>query len=431
MIGAPLNLERGATPPSSVIVLNDHGWVSGGQAKVAIESALQVKSLGLDVCFIAGVGPVDERLVEAGVECHAIGSDDLLSDRNRLRAAGRGLWNARAARVLTQCIAARDEQSTVIHVHGWAKSLSPSIGPVVTKSKAAHVYTLHEYFLGCPNGGFYNYRTGQICTRRALGVDCLTTRCDARADHHKMWRVARQAVLWSAGRMPSGLREFIYLAPEQRDILRRYIAPEARWHFLPNPVAPQPDSRVRAEANSTFLFVGRLSQEKGAELAARAAHIAGVPIAFCGDGEEREAVLRANPGAEMLGWVSLEDVKSQLERARCLVFPSLWYECYPLVVADAVRAGLPVLVADSSLAVSLVPDGVGGRHVPAGNVQAWAQAMVALGSEKVVRDYSEGAFAAGRKLLDEDEYTSRLVDIYARVLWRKHAHGIAGREWLQ
>lgn len=427
-MGAPTDIRSAGKCPSSVILLNDHGWINGGQAKVAIESALQLRSLGLDVCFIAGTGPIDDRLLDAGVEAHAVGRHDIFSDPNRLRASTRGIWNVAAARVLSECIAARDPASTIIHVHGWAKALSPSIGPVVSSSKAAHVYTLHEYFLACPNGGFYDYRSGKICKSRALGVDCLTTRCDPRADHHKMWRLARQAVLWSAGRMPAKLREFIYLAPEQLEIMAPYVPAEVRWHHLPNWVGPQPDRRIPAEANDMFLFIGRLSPEKGAEVAARAAKIAGVPIAFCGDGEQREAVLRANPDAQMLGWLGADELSVRMRAARCLVFPSLWYECYPLVVADALRAGLPVLVSDSSLAASSVPDHVAGRHVRAGDVQAWAEAMESLRSDDLARSYSAAAFRAGQQLLDSDQYLARLIDIYANVLSAKQKQAPANRE---
>lgn len=404
-----------------VVILSDHGWVNGGQAKIAIESALWLKNRGVDVCFVAGRGPVDERLANSGIECRVVGNHDILSDPNRLRAAAYGMWNRSAARVVAECVAARNPRSTVIHVHGWAKALSPSIGPVVTRSKAAHVYTLHEYFLACPNGGFYDYQAGQICKRRALGVDCLRTDCDPRAKAHKAWRVARQVVLRTAGRMPRHLREIIYLAPEQRTIMNPYIPREARWHHLPNPVGPRPNRRVAAERNELFLFVGRLSPEKGAEVAAAAAELAGVKIAFCGEGEGRDAILRANPAATMAGWVRPEELTTWMRRARCLVFPSLWYEGYPLVVADALSAGLPIIVSGSSVAATLVGHEVDGLHVPAGDVQAWAVAMRALLSDEVVRGYSKAAFDAGRQLLGPDEYTDRLIGIYERALTRRHA----------
>ena len=430
MTHQPSHIKAAAASPAlSVIIACDQGSVNGGQAKVAIESALALKQRGVDVCFVAGSGPLDQRLQSAGIECHAVGEYDILSDPKRFRAATSGIWNRSAARVLSQCIGARDPRSTVIHVHGWAKALSPSIGPIVTGSEAAHVYTLHEYFLACPNGGFFDYRAGEICNRKALGLDCLRTNCDPRARSHKMWRVARQAVLWSAGRMPSGVREIIYLAPEQRSIMRSYVSSEAHWHYLPNVAGPQPTRRIAAEQNGNFLFIGRLSPEKGAEVAARAAAISRVPITFCGDGECHDAIQRANPDARMLGWLGADELMAEMRRARCLVFPSLWYEAYGLVVADALRVGLPVLASASSLGASLVPHMEAGCHVKTGDVDAWAKAMTYLRSDDVVRDYSQAAFRAGQQLPSSEEYTSRLIEIYLVAISRKHKHDLQVQEF--
>lgn len=406
---------------TSVVLINDHGWISGGQAKIAIDTALQLRARGLEVCFVAGMGPADPRLVEAGCDVRIAGDHDLMSDPNRARAAAKGIWNAKAARLLSDCLAGRDPASTVIHVHGWAKALSPSIGPVITGSSLAHVYTLHEYFLACPNGGFFDYRKREICHRRPLGPSCLKTRCDTRADHHKLWRVARQAVLWSAGRMPSGLRELIYLTPEQRDILGPYMPDEARWHFLPNPAGDRPAGRINAEANRDFLFIGRFSPEKGAVTAARAARIANVPIAFCGEGEDHDAILAANPDARILGWLSQEDVIRQMRSARCLLFPSLWYETYGLVVADALRLGLPVIVSESSVAASMVDDGRSGQLVAAGDENGWAEAMTRLRDDALTRSQSEAAFQKGAGLPDWNAHMSRLTEIYSSAVSRKWA----------
>lgn len=406
-------------PVRHVVILNDFGWVNGGQSKIAIDSALELQASGIAVCFVAGTGPIDDRLRDSGVECHVVAEHDILSDPNRLRAATSGIWNCKTAKTVAKCIKARDPSTTVVHVHGWAKSLSPSIGPVVTQAKAAHVYTLHEYFLACPNGGFYDYQANAICRRRALGADCLTTRCDPRGSHHKAWRVVRQVALWTLGRMPSDLRELIYLAPEQRQILESYMPAEARWHYLPNPVGPRPSNRIPAERNDTFLFVGRLSPEKGGLVAAEAAREAGVRIAFAGDGEQREEIVRTNPDARMLGWISQERVDAEMRHARALLFPSLWYETYGLAVADAVRAGLPVLVSRSSVAASLVGNGLAGEHIPAGDVQSWGRAMGRMASNELVRSYSEWAFDFGRKFSDHATSTARLIDIYGLALARR------------
>jgi glycosyltransferase involved in cell wall biosynthesis len=92
-----------------------------------------------------------------------------------------------------------------------------------------------------------------------------------------------------------------------------------------------------------------------------------------------------------------------------------------LVVADALRVGLPVIVSKSSVAASSISDGVDGLHCAGGDVTAWAEAMARLKTDDLVRDLSTAAFEAGGRLRGYDEYTSSLIDIYEEVLAREPA----------
>ncbi len=403
------------TGAETVVVVNDHAFVNGGQAKVAIETALALRAEGMVVIFFAGVGAPDVRLQETGVQCICLGQHDILSEPNRRSAALRGMWNFEAARELRRLVTSLDPSSTIVHVHGWAKALSPSIGPIITSGRIPHVYTMHEYFLACPNGGFYDYQRQQICERHPLGLDCLTTNCDPRRRSHKAWRVGRQLVLRSIGAMPRGLRDLIYLSNTQLQAIRRSLPAAARLHHLPNPVQKVAASRIRAEDNHLFLFVGRLSPEKGGEIAAKAARAAGVKIAFAGDGECRSAVLAANPDAQVLGWLAPAALRVWLAKARCLVFPSLWYEGYPMSVVEAMQGGLPILVSDRCAAAEIVRHDTDGLHVETGNPRAWAEAMRLFSDRERVLRHSRSSFEASRLFLDTDAYVARLLAIYGEA----------------
>jgi glycosyltransferase involved in cell wall biosynthesis len=396
----------------TAVIVNDYAFVNGGQAKIAIDTALALRAEGLAVWFFCGVGPVDQRLMEAGVECICLGQFDLLGDPNRARSALRGLWNREAAARLKKLLCRFDPEDAIIHVHGWAKSLSPSIGPIVTAGPMPHVYTLHEYSLACPNGGFYDYRQQAICTRRPLGVSCLAANCDSRNRSHKAWRVGRQAVLWTAGAMPRALRDVIHLSETQLGAVQRYLPTSARLHHLPNPLATTAAARVAAEQNDLFLFVGRLSAEKGAEVAAKAAREAGIKIAFAGEGECRDRIVAVNADAQMLGWLSPDALSEWIGRARCLVFPSLCYECLPMSVMEAMQRGLPTLVSDRSAAAELVRHDIDGIHVATGDAGAWAAAMQLLCEPSRAARYSHSSFEAPRNFLDPKSYGRRLLAIY-------------------
>lgn len=399
----------------TVVIVNDHAVVNGGQAKVAIDTALALRKRGLNVIFFSGTAGVDARLQNAGVNCVTVGNYEILHDPQRLRAGIRGLWNVQSARALREVLRGLNSLSTIVHVHGWAKSLSPSIGPVLVQSKIPNVYTLHEYFLACPNGGFYHYPQGEQCFRKPLGIRCLTTNCDARNVAHKAWRSARHIGMLSASKMPKLLRDFIYLTETQLSIIKPYLPGDARFYHLPNPIERTSVKRVVAEAQDTYLFVGRLSSEKGAILAAKAARAANVPIAFAGEGDCRDAILDANPDAAMLGWLAPGALTEVMQRSKCLLFPSLWPEPYGLVVLEAMQCGLPVLVSDNTAAAEFVEDNESGLRVRKGEVSAWVDAMSRMKEPALVGRLSAGAFRQAATFLAPHSYFDQLVAVYTTV----------------
>ncbi len=345
---------------SNVLLVGDFAQINGGQAKVAIDSARLLAERGIGVTFFAACGPISDALRHPGIDVICLDQPDILSDPSRIRAMRRGIWNRTAARRLSEVIERFDPNSTVLHCHGYAKALSPAIGPVLSSAKLPTVYTMHEYFLACPNGGFYDYQRNEICRRRALGWDCLTTNCDVRHPAHKAWRVLRQVATWGPGKLPKGLRDIICISEVQREAMQPYLSSASRIHHVPNPITDEGLPRVVSSENDVFLFVGRLNPEKGGRIFAEAAKLAGCKAVFVGDGAEREAIESINPDAEVLGWQSPQEVQAWLSRARALVFPSLWYEGQPLSPLEALSRGVPVVCGTWSAARECVTDGVNG-----------------------------------------------------------------------
>lgn len=342
---------------SQVILVSDFANVNGGQAKVAIDSARLLAEDGVSVTFFAATGTPDPALEHANIRLVHLGQHDILSNPSRAKAMASGIWNRAAARALSAELAAHDPARTVVHAHGYAKALSPAIGPVLARGPLPSVYTMHEYFLACPNGGFYDFQRGEICTRRALSPACLATNCDVRHRVHKAWRVARQVATWGPGQMPRGLRDVIYISETQRRAMAPYLGEETRLHHVPNPIDLPEGPPVDARGNDIFLFVGRLNPEKGGLIFAKAAKQAGVKAVFVGDGAEAEAIRAANPEAVITGWQTPEEVQGWLAKARALVFPSLWYETFGLVPFEAMARGVPAICGRWNAAAEGVDEG--------------------------------------------------------------------------
>jgi glycosyltransferase involved in cell wall biosynthesis len=402
-----------------VVLVLDHAHVNGGQAKVAIDSALGLAGRGHRVTVFAAVAPVDPRLAAAGVEVVCLDQDDIGTTRNKAAFALQAIWNAPAARRLGEALRGLDPRDTVVHVHAWAKSLSPAIGRPLAASGLPVAYTMHEFFLVCPNGGFYDYPAGRVCTRVPLSGACLATNCDARSYPRKLLRVARHAALARASRLPGALRHIVLISDLQEQVAGPYLPKSARLHRIDNPVSV-PDLGPKGEGPlGGFLFVGRLSAEKGVHVFLEAARRAGVVPTLVGDGPEAGAIRERYPEAVMLGWKAPEEVRALMRAARALVFPSVWYEGQPLTVLEALAVGTPVIVSDVCAGREAVADGRNGLWFRSADAGDLARALMVLQDDDAARRMAADAHARyWAAPLTPERHLNRLETLYAEALGR-------------
>ncbi|MFW2455278.1 glycosyltransferase, partial [Methyloversatilis discipulorum] len=144
--------------------------------------------------------------------------------------------------------------------------------------------------------------------------------------------------------------------------------PSSRISVKPNFVdapAIQP-----SQSRDGFLFVGRLSPEKGIEILREAAALLSgrTTVRVVGSGPESVRLSNAE-GIEQLGAQPSTEVLAQMAKARALVMPSLWYETFGLVIVEAFSAGLPVIASRLGSMASLVREGETGLLFEPGDAQ--------------------------------------------------------------
>ncbi len=132
--------------------------------------------------------------------------------------------------------------------------------------------------------------------------------------------------------------------------------------------------------DKAFLFVGRLTESKGASVlidAYQRYRELGPnpwPLRIAGHGPLLKSLASA-PGVELLGFVQPSDLPRTMWAATSLVLPSR-FEPWGVVVHEAAVAGLiPICSTPVGAAVHLVQDGYNGYTVPADNPRELAMAM--------------------------------------------------------
>nr|WP_276545956.1 glycosyltransferase [Brachybacterium muris] len=161
---------------------------------------------------------------------------------------------------------------------------------------------------------------------------------------------------------------------------------------------PYEPHATRSDAPIRVGFLGRLSPEKGVDLLAHAIgsidHIEGRPLRLVLAGESRfgtanddQTVAQALAGMDeridRLGWVRPEDFFTQVDLVVC---PSRAAETFGLTAAEAMAAGVPVVVSDAGA----LPEVVGLGHpwiARSGDAEDLARVIVeAVTTEQPARD---------------------------------------------
>lgn len=403
----------------NIVVACDFAYVNGGGAMIALGSAKGLAARGHQVTLFSGVGPVSDDLQHVpGLSHVCLDQHDVWRDPNRVRAAARSLWNQTAARRMTDVLATMDPTRTIVHVHSWTKALSSSVVRAASSRGFKVVTTLHDFLSVCPNGTLFDYSRGCQCQLRPLSTACVTTNCDARSYSHKLWRVGRQVLQQSVGRLPQVPGDFVAVSASSERMFRQLLPSSVRLHHVPNFTDVPRMDPVAVEHNDAVMYIGRLSAEKGPNLLAECGRRLNLKTVFVGSGELDAVVRDLCPSAEITGWLPSDRVRETLRQARVLVFPSLWFEVQGLVVAEAAAAGVPAIVPDTSAARDWVDDGRTGLWFRGGDVDDLCR--------KVTTMVEDPALAArmGRAAYQQfwsspptlDRHAERLESVYESVL---------------
>lgn len=411
----PINLPH-HSDLKNIIILNDYCHVNGGASKIAIDEAVSLAAAGFNVIFLGACGPVGPQLQNSSVQVVCLHQPELINFSKNPAVVLQGIWNFTAAKALRKILLNCPRENTIIHLHGYTKALTSSPMRVASQMGYQSVCTLHDFFAACPNGAQFDYVEGRPCLRRCLSVDCITANCDKRHYVHKLYRVVRSVVQKYWGRLPSGIFNYITLSEKSALLLKPYLPTNATFYPLQNLIDVDQKTPVDASQNKAIVAVGRLDIEKGIEPLLRAAAKAGVPLTLVGDGPLKEKAL-SYPNVKVTGWVTPTQVMLELEKARCLVFPSLWYETYGLVVAEAASRGIPAIVSDVSAPSERMVHGVHGLVVQSGDEDQLVECFEKTRDDNWIRNAGLAAYAQfWQDPPTRTNHTAGLIEIYGKIL---------------
>jgi alpha-maltose-1-phosphate synthase len=186
----------------------------------------------------------------------------------------------------------------------------------------------------------------------------------------------------------------------------------------------RPAADKQHAASCTFLFAGGISQRKGIKYlleAWRRIHRPGWRLQLLGPLPRDLGPLRPYlDEVELLGRVGHSEMPARMAAADVFVFPSL-FEGSAVVTYEALACGLPSVVTPQ--AGSVVRDGIEGFLVAPAEVEALADRLERMGTDRSLR-HEMGAAARARALdFDWPRYHAALVEIVVELYAAESGRG--------
>ena len=319
----------------------------------------------------------------------------------------------------------------IVHVHNTFPLISPSVFYAAFACRVPVVMTVHNFRLLCPGADFY--RRGKVCEEcvhkglfRSVKYGCYresraqTLLCALSLRIHRL--------LGTYGRI-----HYICLTDfNKKKLLNlKQIKPE-KVFVKPNFMTYGEEVVPASQRENYFLYGGRLEEEKGVKIlleafrilseshdfGAKEENMTAVPrLLLCGEGSLKEWCLdyaskHKLTNVSVKGGMPGEIIRKLMSKAKGVIVPSLWYEGFPMVMAEAFSVRTPVIGSDLGNVGHLIEENVNGVKFRSGDAKDLAD---------VLRDFdpAEICFDAGRQKMkewDEEENYRKLMEIYERCI---------------
>lgn len=399
----------------NIVYVYDEAYMSGGAAKIVFGEAREMKKRGYRVVYFSGVGPVCSELTEMGLETICLNEKHIGFTKNPI-ALLKGLYNKNAYTQLKKLLSTLSPEDTIVHVHGWTTALSSSIFRASHEMGFKTFVTIHEFFTICPNGGLYNYHKHCLCTKKPGSFVCAFWNCDKRSYIHKMYRDVRHCIQTRVLRKAKPIP--IYITDFSKKLISPFYPYSTDSYRVDNHVEISgSEKRVEAENNQEYLFIARLSEEKGLDLFCEAMTRLNKSACVIGDGRLFEPFKQKYPQINFVGWKTFKEMKAYIETARCLVVTSKWYETMGLTIIEMQQYGIPCIVPKQCAGSEYVVNNESGLLYEIGDLNSLIEAIQLTEEDALVKTLSSNFRAAlDVNRFDLKNHCDNLINIYQQEI---------------
>lgn len=312
----------------------------------------------------------------------------------------------------------------IVHVHNTHYASGPVVLWIVQKMGIPVVQTLHNYRMLCPSalllykGELYTESIGKSFPWDAVRKGVL--------DDSRLKTFWTAFTYWLHGVLGTWKNIDLYfpITDFAKNLLLRTpygISEEkikVKSNFIIGSVARRQEM---VSDNGFYLFVGRLSHEKGILPLLTVFEKLKLPLIIVGAGPLEDTVEFAaiqNTNIQYVGSKNKEQVLNLMMTAKTLVVPSLCYEGFPMVILEAFSLGLPVIVARLGAMKDIVEDKVNGFHIDTFDIKDFERRIMEVEEmpSAFLRKAGNSGYETFEASFTKDALVQKQIELYKSLL---------------
>lgn len=383
-----------------ILIVHNYYQIPGGEDTVVHNEKLLLESNGHEVILYTRD---NDEIKEMSLVCKMI-------------LPFSSLFSLRTYKEISSII--NDNNIDIIHVHNTLNLISPSVYYAALKLKKPVVQTIHNFRFLCPGATFYrNNHICEECVERGL-YHSLKYRCYRNSFFQTLLVVTNHKI----HRLLNVYRNINFICLTEFNKYKflqlnkkKKVIDENRVYIKPNFVANHQSIIPLNERKNQFVYAGRIDNIKGIKLLFEAwVTIKDFNLIVCGTGPEEEWCRNfiKNKGVDniiMMGFVLNSQVLQIISESKALVLPTQWFEGFPMIIAESISLGTPVIGSDLGNVGNIIKEGVNGVKFKSDSIDDLRRCIYLLGnSDSSIRPIINGLF------LPQNNYM-QLYKIYENV----------------
>lgn len=318
----------------------------------------------------------------------------------------------------------------IVHFHSvWTNALTTSIINCCAKKKIPMVMTLHDVYLLCPAMTLIDGKDRNCSDIKCKDYNkfhCFTNKCV----NNKMelsLRVALMAFINKMSFFENKINKYILPSNTLKEIMikNHKLLNDKNTTTVYNFIA---DSEVAEFPNYNnkgyFLYIGRLSKEKGVQYLLEAfkylPHDIGLHIVGKGleeDNLRRYAEENGLYNVQFMGFKSREEIAEEYRNCISTVLPCNWFEIFGMTNVESFMNGKPVIASNIGAIPEVIENNSNGLLFEPANIEQLKNCILKYWNDPdLVVEHGRNAYKQFVAKYTQDIYYEKLHQIYSEII---------------